>query len=154
MGMYGLKQAGILANKLLTKCLSLHGYYQSILTPGLWCNRWRNIMFCLVVDDFGIQYVKQQDADHLISSVKAHYQVKIDWTGALFCGITLDWNYSMCTVHLSMPGYLGKALHKFQHIVTKYHQDLPHPHIPIKYEAGLQLVHTDKSPPLTLDKWK
>jgi hypothetical protein len=32
----GLPQAGILANKLLKKCLAIRGYFQSQHTPGLW----------------------------------------------------------------------------------------------------------------------
>ncbi len=35
-GMYGLPQAGLLATKLLKKCLNKHGYQQSKLVPGLW----------------------------------------------------------------------------------------------------------------------
>ena len=35
-GMYGLPQAGILANRLLAKRLAKHGYYQVRHTPGLW----------------------------------------------------------------------------------------------------------------------
>jgi hypothetical protein len=35
-GMYGLPQAGILANKLLTKRLALHGYAPTAHTHGLW----------------------------------------------------------------------------------------------------------------------
>jgi hypothetical protein len=35
MGMYGLPQAGILANKLLKKRLNVKGYYQCQHTPGL-----------------------------------------------------------------------------------------------------------------------
>jgi hypothetical protein len=34
-GMYGLPQAGLLANKLLKKCLNKYGYQQSKLVPGL-----------------------------------------------------------------------------------------------------------------------
>ena len=34
-GMYGLPQAGILANKLLKKRLAPHGYYELPHTPGL-----------------------------------------------------------------------------------------------------------------------
>ena len=34
-GMYGLPQAGILANKLLRKRLKPHGYYEVPHTPGL-----------------------------------------------------------------------------------------------------------------------
>ncbi len=35
-GMYGLLQAGILANKLLKKWLALHGYFEQPHMPGLW----------------------------------------------------------------------------------------------------------------------
>ncbi len=33
---WGLPQAGILANKLLRKCLLPHGYFKCPITPGLW----------------------------------------------------------------------------------------------------------------------
>jgi hypothetical protein len=35
-GMYGLPQAGILANKLLKLRLACHGYFEQPPTPGLW----------------------------------------------------------------------------------------------------------------------
>jgi hypothetical protein len=35
-GMYGLPQAGLIANKLLESRLNKHGYQQSKLVPGLW----------------------------------------------------------------------------------------------------------------------
>ena len=35
-GVYGLKQAGMLTNDLLDKCLGEHGYYQCATTPGFW----------------------------------------------------------------------------------------------------------------------
>jgi hypothetical protein len=35
-GMYGLPQAGILANKLLKKHLARHGYFEQPHTPSLW----------------------------------------------------------------------------------------------------------------------
>jgi hypothetical protein len=34
-GMYGLPQAGILANQLVARCLAIHGYHQTKFTPGL-----------------------------------------------------------------------------------------------------------------------
>jgi hypothetical protein len=45
--MYGLPQAGILANKLLEKRLNAHGYFQHCHTPGLWAHRSRPIQFTL-----------------------------------------------------------------------------------------------------------
>ena len=39
-GMYGLPQAGLLANELLEKRLNKNGYHQSKLVPGLWKHEW------------------------------------------------------------------------------------------------------------------
>ena len=63
--MYGLLQAGILANKLLVQRLAQEGYYPCQFTPGLWRHIWRPVMFCLVVDDFGIKTVGLRHAKHL-----------------------------------------------------------------------------------------
>jgi hypothetical protein len=57
---WGLPQAGILANKLLRKRLKPHGYYECINTPGLWRHETRPITFSLVVDDFGVKYVGER----------------------------------------------------------------------------------------------
>jgi hypothetical protein len=44
-GMYGLKQAGLLANQLLQTRLAPFGYYPARHTPGLWLHRTRPISF-------------------------------------------------------------------------------------------------------------
>jgi hypothetical protein len=66
-GMYGLPQAGLLANELLEQRLNKHGYYQSKLVPGLWIHKSRPIQFTLVVDDFSVKYVDREHAEHLKS---------------------------------------------------------------------------------------
>lgn len=53
-GMYGLPQAGRLANLQLINNLAKHGYHPCRFTPGLWRHKWRPVKFVLVVDDFGI----------------------------------------------------------------------------------------------------
>ena len=73
--MYGLPQAGLLANELLEKRLNQNGYYQSKLIPGLWKHQTRPITFTLVVDDFGVKYVGIEHAQHLESVLKQHYAV-------------------------------------------------------------------------------
>jgi hypothetical protein len=67
-GMYGLPQAGILANQLLEKRLATKGYYQCQHTPGLWCQFWKNITFCLVVNNFGIKVTNMHDMAHLVNA--------------------------------------------------------------------------------------
>jgi hypothetical protein len=116
-GMYGLPQAGILANKLLEKHLAIRGYYQCQHTPRLWCHMWRDITFCLVIDNFGIKTTSMADMKRLVSSLQEHYSVAVDWTGSLFCRVKLTWNYVYCTVDLHMPDYISKALLKYQHQV-------------------------------------
>lgn len=153
MGMYSLVQAGILANKLLAQRLEPHGYYQSIFTPGLWRHRWRPLIFALVVDDFGIQYTRDQDAQHLIQTLEQHYKLSIDWTGRLFCVISLEWDYTKCTVRLAMPGYITQALQRFDHIIHK-HQDSPHQHNPPTYGKPGPPIVDDTTPLISHDRQK
>ena len=54
-GMYGLPQAGRLANLLLRKGLAPHGIHECKHTPGLWRHAVNNLAFTLWVDDFGIR---------------------------------------------------------------------------------------------------
>jgi hypothetical protein len=55
--MYGLKQAGLLANQVLQTRLAPFGYYPARHTPGLWLHKTRPISFTLVVDDLTVKYV-------------------------------------------------------------------------------------------------
>jgi hypothetical protein len=64
-GMYGLKQAGLLANQLLQTRLEPFGYYPARHTPGLWLHKNRPISFTLVMDDFAVKYIGKQHAEHL-----------------------------------------------------------------------------------------
>jgi hypothetical protein len=113
--MYGLPQAGILANELLQRNLAKDVYRPTHHTHGLWTHDTRPISFSLVVDDFGIKYVGREHPEHLMSCIKKNYNISSDWNGAAYCGLTLDWDYKKCTVDLSMPGYMKAALHKYQH---------------------------------------
>jgi len=61
--MYGLPQAGILANKLLKQHLSDAGYHEQPHTTGLFRHEEKDIYFTLVVDDLGIAC---NNIDHLL----------------------------------------------------------------------------------------
>ena len=78
--MYGLPQAGLLANELLAKHFNAKGYRQSKLVPGLWTRNWHPIQFTLVMDDFGVKYVDKEHALHLQLTLEEHYVVTKDWT--------------------------------------------------------------------------
>jgi hypothetical protein len=92
--MYGLPQARILAQMLLEERLNKHGCMQNKAILGLWTHQSRPISFTLVVDDFGIKYVGQEHAMHLISILKEHYELSEDWKGTKFIRLTLKWDYS------------------------------------------------------------
>jgi len=113
--MYGLPQAGLLANELLEQRLNKYGYFQSKLEPGLWKHITRPISFTHVVDDFGIKYVGKEHVDHLMNVLQEHYQVKAEWTGNRDIGIHMAWDYDKGQDHLYMPGYVQRALKLFQH---------------------------------------
>ena len=80
-GMYGLPQAGKIANEYLTELLAPAGYHPMPLTPGLWQHKTKPIAFSLVVDDFGVKYIDRRDVDHLLTTLAARYEYKIDETG-------------------------------------------------------------------------
>jgi hypothetical protein len=108
---YGLKQAGKLANDLLQKRLALDGYRPTKHTPGLWKHDTRPLAFTLVVEDFGVKYIDIKDAKHLEACLTKHYPMKSDWTAGRYLGIYLQWDYTNGTVTLTMPGYVKNALH-------------------------------------------
>ncbi|KAL7476395.1 hypothetical protein ACHAW6_002259 [Cyclotella cf. meneghiniana] len=96
-GVYGFPQLGILANKLLESCLNESGYYQLDMTPGLWHHKWHPILFTLIVDNFGIEYVGIRHAQHLRNVLKKHYDISENWEGNLYSGINLAWDYTKQT---------------------------------------------------------
>ena len=63
-GMYGIKQAGIIANQDLVKHMAPFWYHPVQHTPGLWVHDSIKILFSLVVDNFCVQYFSTEDAEH------------------------------------------------------------------------------------------
>ena len=65
-GMYGLKQAAILAYQELQDHLAPYGNHYIPNTVGMWKHTHKRIQFCLCVDDFGVKYTNKQDVLHLL----------------------------------------------------------------------------------------
>jgi hypothetical protein len=152
---WGLPQAGILANKLLQKRLKPHGYYECINTPGLWHHATRPITFSLVVDYFEVKYVGKEHAGHLINCLKEEtYKLTKDWTRDLYFGILLQWDYKAQNLDISMPGYIKKQLLKYEHIMGRV-QHCPYAPEPKKYGAKAQYpLPQDNSRKLTNNEIK
>ncbi len=125
--MYGLPQAGILANKLLKKRLARHGYFEQPHTPGLWKHVSRPVWFNLCVNDFGIKYIGIKNLQHLYNALrKETYKIVEDYEGKIYCGISLKWNYKKQWVDTSMAQYVMKQLVKYGHVAPAILQHCPY----------------------------
>ena len=111
--MYGLKQAGRIANNRLKQHLKASGYVPCRYTPGLFTHISRKISFALCVDDFVVKYTDKADAQHLLTCLEKLYKCTTDWEGKLYLGMTLNWNYTEKWTEKSMPGYIDKVWTRF-----------------------------------------
>ena len=92
---------------------------------------------------------------HLASVHRQDYKIDIDWEGTQYLGLTLDWDYTARKVHLSMPGYIKKALLHFGHEPPNKPQMQPFPHTIPSYGAKVQYAkELDSSPPATKEEEK
>ena len=97
----------------------------------------RPICFTLIVDDFGVKYVGDKHAQHLVDVLQEFYVVDKYWDGKKYCGINLDWDYDRRRVHLSMPGYCSDVLIRFCHEAGRFCMDQPHKHAIPAYRAKI-----------------
>jgi hypothetical protein len=151
-GMYGLPQAGILANELLQRNLAKDGYRPTQHTHGIGTHDTHPISFLLVVDDFGVNYVGREHAEHLMACIKKNYSISSGWNGTAYCGFTLKWDYKNRTVDLSIPGYIKAALHKYQNPAPARPEHTPHTWNPAIYGAKTQFVIETITSPTLSDK--
>jgi hypothetical protein len=69
----------------------------------------------LVVDNFGVKYIGEEHAQHLLQTVQKYFTCSFEKEGERCCGLTIIWDYVGKKVHLLMPSYIEKALKHFQH---------------------------------------
>jgi hypothetical protein len=148
-GMYGLKQTGLLATKLLQARLAPFGYYPARHTPGLWLHKTRPIAFSLIVDDFAVKYVGKQHADHLRNALLKMNKLTTDWATKVYSGMTLKWDYKNRTCDISIPGYVSNVLSRFQHDAPQHPQHKPSRYVSPVYGAKTNYATKDETPPLT-----
>ena len=121
--LYGMKQAGYLANLEVVEHLNNNGYTAPMNTPCLFRHHTDDVEFTLVTDDFGVRYGNKAAADKLLEVMSSKYPMTHDWTGTKYAGFDLLFDYSSATrrVELSMKGYILAVLRRFQHLVTTTH---------------------------------
>ena len=146
-GIYELPQAGLIAQQRLNAHLYKHGYTPAASTPGLYIHHTRKTTFTLVVDDFGVKYYNKTDALHIINCLEEQYTITTDWTGKLYIGITLHWDYKKGLVDLSTPGYIEQARNKFTHPPPRRPQHSPHASILPPFGKEQQLTSLPDTSP-------
>ena len=137
-GMYGLKQAGIIAHKSLIHHIAPFRYHPAHHTPSLWQHETRDTIFTLVVEYFAIKYTSLKNDKHLLNASQAKYKISEDWEAKIYMGITLKWGYIKRTVDLSMPGYVTAALLRFRHQLKNNKKLSPHHHVTLTYGAKVK----------------
>ena len=88
---------------------------------------------------------------NLMEAIKKHYtKVTCDWTGSLYGGITLDWNYDERWVNTSMVGYVTKLRQSFNHKMPSRPVHSPY-RAPKKVygKTAQDTIKEDKSPKLS-----
>ena len=103
--MYDLPQSGILANKLLKKRLTKHGYFELHHTPCLFKYVTRPVAFTLVVENFKGKYVGKQPCR---SSNGGNMRQpcggrRLDM--GIVLRVKLNWEYEHGYIDISMPDY-------------------------------------------------
>jgi hypothetical protein len=91
------------------------------------------------------------DALHLVAALHKDYKIATGWDGSLYCGLTLDWHYADGYVDISMPGYVTRALSKFQHPAPTRSQHTPHQWIEPVYGSKQQQKPTKATGAKPLD---
>jgi hypothetical protein len=74
-GISSLQQASLLAYHQLQKRLAPHGYFPTYHTPGMWTHKTRSVAFLLIVDDFAVKYVGEENAHRLRNTTVHEYEM-------------------------------------------------------------------------------
>ncbi len=132
-----------------------YGYHQSKIINGFWKHKTRPTCFTLVVDNFAVKYVNDEDAEHLINAIKKYHPMTVDKKATKYISLTIEWDYKNRKAHIHMLGYIQKALIRFKHETPDKIQKSPHPHVTPQYGAKTQYVkEEDVSPPLSKEEIK
>ncbi len=133
-GIYGLPQAGKLSQDRLVKHLASNDYTQCVNTPCLFKHKTNGVVFTLVVDDFLIKYKSRENVDHLLNSLRELYKITTDFSreSLKYVGITLRHDRKKRHIDMSIPGYVEKALKRFQRTNLKG-ADSPIIYVPPSY---------------------
>ena len=110
-GLCGLKQEAKLARDQLIANLKVFGQYATEESQNNQAHVGSGF-FCLYVDDYGIKYSDQDDADHLLTALYSDYEIVVNTVGFLFCELAQKWDYRNKYVDISMSNNVQKSSYK------------------------------------------
>ena len=149
---YGLPQSGALSQQRLFQHLETHGYHQLPHTPSFFRNATGTVRFGIVVDDFAVLWTHKLDFQHLLHTLTILYQIKVNYNGTKYLGMTIAINRKERHVTLTMPGYVEKLLKRVKPEGIKG-SSTPAVYVPPNYAtAGAQKATTDSTPLASLDE--
>ena len=64
------------------------------LDPGLWRHKCRPVLFYLIVDEFGLEYVRKHHTNHLLNALKEKYEVTVNKKATYMVELTSLWTMS------------------------------------------------------------
>ncbi|GAX14227.1 hypothetical protein FisN_1Hu418 [Fistulifera solaris] len=70
--------------------------------------------------------LQRQQAENLLQLLQQYYVVKTDWSASRYVGLTINWDYDNRTADISMPGYVERALSRFEHPTPAKPEHSPH----------------------------
>jgi hypothetical protein len=143
---YGLPQAGALSQQRLFQHLAAHGYTQIPSSPSVFRNCDASIRFTLVVDDFAIVWKDKTAIDHFINTLTKLYQVKVNWEGSKYLGMSIRINRPKRHVTITMDGYIQKLIRRVRPDGIKGASTPAQYHPPNYANPGEQKAATDDSP--------
>ncbi len=116
------------------------GYYEAHSTPGLWKHKWCPIQFCLIVDDFGVEYVGIEHFNHLSTLLKKYHQIQTNMAGNKIVGIKVQWDFPVQRVRIDMRTYIDTLLLTLDWPKPRKPQLSPFIAMPIAYGQKTQLT--------------
>ena len=118
-------------------------------TLGSFFHKTRPVTFSLVVNDCGVCFERQEDAEHLVASLKKHRPIKTDLTGSQCVGVDLQWDHINRALKTSMKNCVKQAPLQFQCPEPSKRQHSPSPFTPPICGSKVQMATADNSEPMT-----
>ena len=107
---YGHPAAGRIAQTDFKALVSSHDYYEHPNALCLFLHSTRPIVFTLIADDIGIKVFNEEDLQHLITTIRSKWEVKLDRTGVKYNGVRLIWDYIRNIPITGIPNYVAESL--------------------------------------------